>query len=448
MANEKRLTTGPIPALIKRLAIPASVGFFFNTMYNVVDTYFGGLISTEALAALSLSFPVFFIIISMGTGVSNGATALIATAVGAEDDETAKKLAAQGLSFGLMLGVVLTVVGFWASPHLFRLLGASDAYLATAMDYMSTIFCGTILFMTVYMLNAILNAIGDTRTFRNFLIVAFFLNVGLDPWFIYGGLFVPEMGFSGIALATILVQFIGCFFLGYKVLKTEMFTLRDLKSLIPDPAVYKDIARQGFPAALNFATIGIGIFVITYFISRFGKEGVAAYGAAMRIEQIVLLPSIGLNVACLTLVAQNHGAGFYDRIYETMNKALKYGAAIMAVGAVAVFFLGGLIMNLFTDDPRVISAGATYLKIDALVLYAYVVLFVHVAALQGVKRPMFAIFIGVFRQIVAPGIVFWLLSQVFGWELLGIWWGIFIVTWSAAVITVFYTRRLLRRVLV
>jgi Na+-driven multidrug efflux pump len=136
------LTTEPIPELVRRIAIPASIGYFFNTMYNVVDTYFAGLISTQALASLSLSLPVFFIIIATGTGVSTGATALIANALGAGKREEARLYAAQAISFGILTALALTVFGLLVSPFLFRVLGAEGEYLSMVLDYMNTLFLG------------------------------------------------------------------------------------------------------------------------------------------------------------------------------------------------------------------------------------------------------------------------------------------------------------------
>lgn len=445
MTQPNDLTRQPIPQLIRNLAIPASTGYFFNTMYNVVDTYFGGLISTQVLAALSLSLPVFFIIIATGTGLSTGSTALIANAMGAGQRDEARLLATQGLTFGLLISIFLTFLGWFASPLLFRALGASDAYLVTSLIYMRTIFLGTVFFMLNYMLNAILNAAGDTRSFRNFLIAGFFLNIMLDPWFIYGGLGLPALGVIGIALATVLIQLAGVVYLGIKVSGTELVPARSMRDYLPRRGPFKDIATQGFPASLNMMTVGIGIFVITFFISAFGKEAVAAYGVAMRVEQIVLIPTIGLNVATLAIVAQNNGAGLFDRVRQVLGKALKYGAWVMTAGTLLVFILARPLMAFFTEDREVIGIGATYLMIDALVLYAYVILFVNVAALQGVKRPMFAVWIGLGRQIVAPVILFYLLTHVFDWGLLGVWWGIFFITWGAAVFSFFYARRVLSR---
>ena len=136
------LTTDPIPSLVRKIAVPASIGFFFNTMYNVVDTYFAGFVSTEALAALSISFPVFFIIIAMGTGISQGGTALIANALGEKNSEKAHHFCVQCLSFGILFAIGLTIIGFAFAPFLFGVLGATGDYLELALDYMNVILAG------------------------------------------------------------------------------------------------------------------------------------------------------------------------------------------------------------------------------------------------------------------------------------------------------------------
>jgi putative MATE family efflux protein len=447
MTKDNDLTTGPIPRLIARLAIPASIGYFFNTMYNVVDTFFGGLISTQVLAALSLSLPIFFIIIAMGTGIATGTTALIANALGAEERERAALYAVQGIAFGLLTGVAVALFGVFSSPVLFSLLGASDEYLSICLAYMNTIFLGTIFFMMVYMLNSILYALGDTRSFRNFLIAGFLLNILLDPWFIYGGIGLPAMGIAGIAVATVLIQIIGCIYLGIKVFRTRLLSGKTLKDILPVYGMVKEIAQQGLPASVNMITVGVGFFVITYFVSKFGEEAVAAYGIGIRIEQIALLPSIGLNVATLTLVAQNNGARLFDRVREILNAALAFGGILMIAATILVFLLARYLMVFFTDDVSVIEIGTTYIRIDCLVFYAYVILFTNIAALQGVKKPMFAVWIGLFRQLVAPLVVFYALINILEVGLLGIWWGFFSITWSAAIFSIFYTRVILRDVI-
>ena len=438
------LTSGPVGPLVRRLAIPASVGFFFHTMYNVVDTYFAGLWSTDALAALSLSFPVFFTIIAMGTGFSTGTTALVGQALGRGDRRGASLIAAQGIVFAGVVSLALMVVGFITAPTLFRVLGANDLYLQICLDYIHVILAGTGFIMLVQMANAILNALGDTRTFRNFLIVAALLNAGLDPWFMFGGLGVPALGVRGIALATILVQVLGVAYMGWRTWRTGMLRREAGARWRPQPAIYREIAGQAIPASLNMMTIALGIFVITYFLGRFGQAAVAAYGVATRIEQIALMPTVGLNIATLTLAAQNGGAGRLDRVRDTVRSALGHGAVVMAVATLGIFFFARPLMEIFTDDAAVVSIGARYLRIAAWVEFAYVILFVNTSALQGLKRPAFAIWIGAYRQLAAPFLVFILVTEVWNLGLAGIWWGVFAITWSAAIIAMLYAVRTVR----
>lgn len=446
MKTDAQLTSAPIPKLVRHIAAPASIGFFFNTMYNVVDTYFAGLISTQALAALSVSFPIFFIIIALGAGLSTGLTAVMATSLGGGRFEQARRVALHGIIYGVVLSFFVAALGVAVSPFLFSALGASRDYLAICIEYMNTIFYGSSLFLLLYMLNAVLNAHGDTRPFRNFLITGFFLNILLDPWFIYGGFGIPPLGVRGIAAATVLTQLVGCIYLGAKVSSRGL-----ISGISRDQAAcawqsVREISLQGFPASLNNMTVGIGIFVITYFLSKFGKEAVAAYGIATRVEQIILLPAFGLNVATLTLVAQNNGAMLYDRISAALQTALRYGIILMAIGNLGLLLFPVQLMSLFSADAEVIAIGAGYLRIAAFLLYAYVILYLHVAALQGMKRPLFPLWIGLFRQIVAPVSFFYVATSVYHFGLYGLWWGIFCINWTAALIIVVYARNLLGRI--
>jgi putative MATE family efflux protein len=443
MRDEFELLNQPIPALIRKLAVPTSIGYFFNTMFNVVDTFYGGRISTEALAAMSLSFPVFFLIISVGAGISTGATALIGHALGSGDREEARHLAGQTISFGLVHGALVTMLGLLLAPRLFMLLGAGGSVLSQALEYMDAIFCGSIFFLVNYVLNAILNATGDSRSFRNFLVFGCFLNLALDPWFLYGGLGVPALGLAGIAWATVLVQALGNCYMVIRVQKAGILSGFQWRELVPTRRAYLDLAKQGFPSSLNMMTVALGIFVITWFVARFGRDAVAAYGIATRIEQIALLPVMGLNVATLALVAQNNGARRLERVAETVMTALKSGILLMGVGTAAVFICARPLMALFTRDNSVIGIGVAYLRIEAFVLIAYVILYTCVAALQGLKRPVFPLVIGLLRQIVLPLPVFYCFAMLLKLGVVGIWWGIFLVTWGAAGIAFYYVARMM-----
>jgi len=439
------LTRGNISKQIKMIAIPASIGFFFNTMYNVVDTYFGGLVSTDALAALSLSFPVFFVIIALGTGISTGATALIANALGAKDEKRARMYALQAITFSVLVSLVLTFAGFIAAAFLFRILGAQGEYLAIATSYIDIILIGSVFFGLTFVINGILNAQGDTKTFSNFLIFGFFLNVLLDPLFMFGWLGFPALGLDGVAWATVVIQLVGVFYMGRVIIKKNIFCNGCGKMFYPRLEYFREISAQGFPASLNMMTVAIGIFVITYFISPFGKAAVAAYGIATRVDQIAMLPSIGLNIAGLALVGQNNGAGKYERCRTAYKTVLRYGLMVSTVGMAGVLLFARQLMELFTKDPQVVAIGTHYLHISAFIYWAYAVLYIVTSVLQGLKKPIFAIWIGIYRQILMPLIIFYLLSRALGWGLDGVWWGIFTINWTATIISLWYAKVIMKK---
>lgn len=431
------LVKDPIPGLVRSIAIPASVGMIFQTLFNFVDTYFAGMISVQALAALTFSFPVFFIVLAFANGLGQAATALMANAVGAGHPEKSRRIFCQTLLFAGVMSVLLTIAGLILSPMLFRLQGAkeSDQTLQLSLSFMNVIMAGSVFFMLQTVLNAELNSHGNTKVYRNTLIVACFVNIALDPWFMFGGFGLPAMGVAGLALATVVCQVGTCLYMMWHIRSADDWQKMSKSDLKPDWQVLRQIAAQAMPASFNMMTVGVGIFVIQYYIARFSNEAVSAYGVATRIEQFLLLPTMGLNYAVLSLVGQNNGAGRLDRVKETWHTTLKYGITMTVIGGVLLWFFKTPLMSIFTKDQEVIARGSDYLGIASITLSAYVILFQTVFLLQGLKRATFTIWIGLYRQIVAPLLVFHLLAMIFGWGLWGVWWGITLVTWSAAFVT-------------
>jgi putative MATE family efflux protein len=433
------LTKGPIKKHIWNIALPASIGFIFDTLYNVTDTVFAGFISTEALAALGLTFPAFFFIIAFGFGIGTGATALIANAFGEKDNAKAKLYAVQSISFSVLLGLGLTVLGLLISPYMFGLLGASGAYLDLTLQYMDVIFYGSVFIMLTFIFNAILQARGDTVTFRNYLIIGFFLNLIINPLLLWGLWIFPELGIAGIAWATVITEMVGAIYMGYKVKRTGILE-GSSKYVMPMRGPFRELARQGFPAGLNMMTVAIGVFVITFFISKFGTVAVAAFGVAAKIEQFFLLPTIGLDMAALTIVGQNNGARKWDRVWETYDLCIKYGIYMMLAAAVVALIFAKQLMGFFAHEPEVIRLGVYYVRISAFLSFAYVIMYIATSSLQGMKKPYYAVWLGLYRQILAPIIIFPIAGMYFG--VYGIYWGTAFCVWSGALITLYYMKRL------
>lgn len=440
-----KLTTGSLEDHIREIAIPASVGFFFNTMLNVVDTFFAGLVSTEAIASLSISFPVFFMVISIVQGLSTAASTLISNAVGAGDEKKAEHVSAQILTYALFSYIFVCILGLYTSGPIFKLLGATGAYLVMAKSYMDVIFIGSIFFIMAFSANSILYAHGKSKYIRNYLIFAFFLNAVLNPWFLFGGLGIPAMGLKGIALATVVSMLCGCIYIFYIVIAKGYLIIVSWKDFIPQRAVFEEITEQSIPTVLNLLTVGIGIFVITYYIKNFGEAAVAAYGIGMRIEQIFLLPSIGLTVATLNIIGQNNGAGQMGRVKETLEINLRYGGWIACFGLLVMSLLAKPLYLVFSRSEEVIAIGIPYLHVAALTLGAYIIVAINTSAMQAMKKPKYALIIGLLRQIIVPGIVFTVLIKYFHSSVISIWWSIFAITWGAAIGTIVIANSIIKK---
>jgi len=379
-------------------------------------------------------------------GFGSGATALIANALGSNDKDAAKRYAKQTISFGILLGITISVLGILFVPFLLSLLGAKGEYLNTASNYLVTVFCGSVFITMTFMFNAILNATGDTKSYRNVLIAGFFINSFLSPVLAFGWFGSPVLGISGIAIATVATSALGALYLWFKIHETGLVIKESWKKYLPDIKTYLDIAGQGFPASLSLMTISVGAFIITYFVSTFGESAVAGYGVGLRIEQIILIPGIGINIAVLTLIAQNNGAKKYDRIREIIRVAIRYSLYISTFSAAFIFICSGYVMAIFTDDQAVIDSGVGYLSVAALITWAYGVLFVTDSIFRGLKRPIFPLLMGILRQIVLPFPVLWFVTTIVAVGVTGVWWSVFVIVWIAAIFAMVYVRNVVNKV--
>ena len=415
-------------------------------MYNVIDSFYAGQISTTALAAMGLSFPVFLLIIATSGGLSRGASALIANAIGSREKDKQRRYIAQSLSMGLVVSLALTVTGILAAKPLFQLLGATGEYLTIALSYMNPIFLGSIFFLISNLSNAILIASGDSKTFSKVLVVGFFLNLILDPWFLYGGFGLPAMGIAGIAWATVVIQIAGSTFMLATVLRRGLLKLKPWQDLLPDLRVYWEIAQQALPATFNIMSVALGFFVITYFLKFYGEPTVAAFGVTTRVEQIGLLPTFGLYAAIMALVGQNNGARNFERIRETMRVCNRLGLAIVTMTSLLIFVFASHLMRIFTSDIEVIDIGVGYIRIMALIQWSYVMTSTRLAMMQAIKRPLYGFFESVLRKVLLPLPLLWLFVLKFEFDVEWVWYSVAAANVLMTLITLVVAQSMLKRI--
>ena len=429
MSQSYKLTKDPIWFLLRKVTIPASVGSLFQTFYNLVDTWFAGKISAEAIGAIAKSFPIYFTIIAVGVGIGAATNTLIGNSIGEKNERTASLYIAQSLIFALVVSIIVTLFGLNVSNFLLGVMGSDVDGIILTRKYLDIIFYGTFIVLIQISLNGTLNAQGDTKSYRNVLIFSFFLNIFLNPLFIWGYGFIPGFGISGLAIATVISQLLGTIYLAYKVNNCKIREYLNLICFVPKFNFLKSLTVQSVPVMFSMLFIGVGIFNILYFIGKFGDLATAGYGAALRIEQVMLLPVIGLNTAVLSIGGQNFGAKAYDRIRELYTKALYFGSAFMALAGIILFIGAEYFVSQFTDNDEAIKYGTIYLKIAALIGPIYPIFFITTAVFQAVKKPLYSLYMSILRLTAFPFLSLWYVINIRGGDYEDIFYTILVTNW-------------------
>ncbi|NND90545.1 MAG: MATE family efflux transporter [Granulosicoccus sp.] len=409
------------------------MGMLFNTLYNLTDFWFAGRLSADALAGVSIAGSVFFLLLAVGIGIQAGASAVIAPLAGSGDHLAAADWADQVFGLGIVFAVLVMGLGLFAAQPLVRLVGAEAHIEPLAMQYVMVTLWGSIWFFLSFAAAGALMAFGDTRSNRNALAIGFFVNLGLNPLLTFG----LGLGIRGLAITTVLIKAGSAIYL-FWILSRVLG-----RSLKPRFDIVKWLAllRQILPASFNTVTIILGGFITVALVGRFGSDHVAGYSVGLRLEQVLLLPALGLNLAVMAIVGQNLGVGQYLRVQETYRTGLKVGLAMAAVGIPVMVYLSPAMMSFFTQDAAIQATGSAYLRIDAVAFYAYVILFLSTAALQAIKQPMFPMLMGIVRQLVIPvSVNYWLIVSL-GFPMISIFYTIVTVVVMAAVVAHWYTHR-------
>ena len=445
MSKKLNLTKDPIWYLLRKVTIPASVGSLFQTFYNLVDTWFAGRISAEAIGAIAKSFPIYFVIIAVGVGIGAATNASIGNLLGAKKTNQASLLVAQSIVFAIIISIIVTLFGLNASNFLLSVMGSDSQSIILTREYLDIIFYGTFIVMIQISLNGTLNAQGDTKSYRNVLIFSFFLNIILNPIFIWGYGFIPAFGIAGLAIATVISQLIGTIYLAYKVNSCKLRKYLYIQCFIPKLDLLRDLFSQAVPIMFSMLFIGVGIFNILYFIGQFGELATAGYGAALRVEQVFLLPVIGLNTAVLSIGGQNFGAKEYYRIKELYSKALLFGSSFMAVAGVILFFGAEFFVSQFTNNAEAIYHGAIYLKIAALIGPVYPVFFITTAVFQALKKSIYSLYLSILRLTALPFLSLWYVINIRAGDYNDIFYTIMATNWLMGIAVLSFIPFFLRK---
>ncbi|MEY7851441.1 MATE family efflux transporter [Natrarchaeobius sp. A-rgal3] len=380
---EPDLTSGGIVRPLLYLSIPLIVTNVLQTAYNIADTFWLGRYGTTELAAISFAFPLVFLLISVAMGLSVAGSILVAQYVGAGREAEAEYAASQTVTFSILGSLVLGVGGYFVVEDLLALFGAEPAVVAAAAEYMRIYSLGLVFVFGFFVFVSLMRGYGDTVTPMLIMFVSVTINIVLDPLLIFGVGAFPELGIAGAAYATIfsrgvtLVLGLWIMFAGYRGVRIR------LSQLTPDLSFGWKLVRLGFPASFEGASRALSINLLLVIVALFSTPVIAAYGIGTRILSVIVLPAIALSQGVETMTGQNVGAGNPDRAAAANRvAAIALFVTLTAIGLLSTLIAEPLVA-VFTTDPAVIDAGATFLYYVAPTFGLFGAMYVYMGGFRG-----------------------------------------------------------------
>ena len=387
------LTEGSIPLKIIAFAIPIFWGSLFQQLYNVADSLIvGNFIDSDALAAVSSSGSLIFMLVGFFNGISVGAGVVIAKFFGAKERKNLEISIHTTVALGIIAGLLLTAIGVGFTPSILRWMDTPTEILASSITYLRIYFLGSMGFVLYNIFVGILRAVGDSKTPLYYLIISSIINVLLDFLFIA----VLGFGVGAAALATIISQYTSAILSLRKLLCTEEEYRLCIKKIHFDAKMLKQILLNGLPIGLQNSIISFSNVVIQSSINFFGNFAVAGVGAFCKIEGFAFLPTDCFMLSLTTFVSQNLGAKKPDRVKKGVVFSL---ISVMSLaGGIGLFlhYYAQHFIALFNSDPNVIAAGLTRATIPT--LFYSLLAFSHCSAaiLRGGGRSMVPMFVMLF----------------------------------------------------
>ncbi len=420
-----KLTEGPILRSLLTLAVPLILANVLQAAYQLIDAFWVGRLGGNAVAAVSVSFPVMFLSISLGLGFAVSGSILIAQYFGAKDHEKVDHVAAQTILMIVLISIFLGIIGYALSPIFLNSLGVAPEVYGGALSFMRVSFIGLIFNFVFFMFQSVLRGVGEVKIPVYIVLGTVILNFGLDPLFIYGWGPIPASGVAGAAIATVGTQSIAAI-LGIIILLGGKYSVRlHWHDLRPDFAYIKRAFFLGFPASIEQSARALGLIVMTYLITSFGTVSMAAYGVGSNILQVVMIPAMGLSMAIATLVGQNIGARNMERAARIAWLGSAAGFIALEAFGILVFFTAAALVQFFVpSDQRVIDAGAIFLRIIAFSWGFIGLQFCLTAVFRASGNMVMTMMLTLISQWVLQFPIAYILSKHTAMGIDGIWWSV------------------------
>ncbi|WP_417600693.1 MATE family efflux transporter [Owenweeksia hongkongensis] len=423
MKKEKDLTTGSIFKSLVSLAWPIIMANVLQTMYQLIDTFWLGRLGANAVASVSLSFPILFLVLSLGGGLTLAGTVIVAQHKGANNQKKVNYSSSQTVMVIFLISILLAFVGYFSASPLMKFVGAGPEVFQDSVDYFQVSSWGFIFLFMFFVFQSLMRGIGEVFMPMYIVLATVLLNLLLDPLFIFGYGPIKGQGVAGAAVASIITQGLSAV-AGLWILFRGSYGIRiQFSQMKPDFKWIKKLFQLGIPSSLDQSSRAAGMTVMVMLVTGYGSEIVAAYGVGARILSLVIVPALGFAMATTSLVGQNFGAGKIMRTEKVANlSAMIALVGLTSVGLIFFFFAEAIIAFFVPGDEQVIRDGALFIKIMAPSFGLLGVQQVLNGAFNGVGMTTVSMLISIFSLWIVRFPVAWMLSEKTTFSYEGIWW--------------------------
>ena len=414
MRKSRDLTQGSIKKHIVTLTGPMIFGILGVTVFNLVDTYFVGLLGTKELAALSFTFPIVLTFSSLTLGISTGVTAAVSRVAGKHDSGRLKALVFDSMVLSVLCVLLFIGIGFLVMRPILGFMKAEEELIPIIMTYLTIWLPGLIFVVFPMVGNGIIRALGDTLTPGIVMIIAGIVNAILDPMFIFGIGFFPELGVAGAAIATVIGRFITFIVALYVLMKREKVLTLQKRKLSDMAANWKEILKVSIPAGLSRVILPVGSGIITGMVAVYGAEAVAGFGMATKIENFLIIIANAMASIIIPFAGQNIGAGKFGRVKDIFRYTNKFILILQAGLYILVLFSADFLAGLFSDDPEVIRVASLYMRIVTLAYGFKGVILLCSSFLNVMRRPLVAAALNLAQMFIIFIPLAWIGNQLIG----------------------------------
>lgn len=380
MKNENiSLIEGDVKIGILNFAFPIFLGQLFQQLYNVVDAIVvGNYVGENALAAVTSTGALIFLIVGFFGGLYSGVGVVISRYFGSNDGKNVKKSVEIAVSFGLISGVILTIIGILFTPTILRLMGTPGNVFQDSLIYIRTYFTGIIFVIMYNTACGIFNAIGDSKHPLYYLIVSAILNIILDIAFVK----FLNMGVSGVAIATVISQGTSAFLAFLRLSRVDALYKVTFKGICLEKNIFKSMINIGLPSGIQNSVIAFANIIVQSSINSFGSAAMAGNGSYLKLEGFVFIPVVAFSMAVTTFVSQNIGAKKFERVKEGAKFGILFSCILAEVIGLVIFIFAPYFIRIFGDSKAVIEVGVQRVYINS--LFYFLLSFSH--CLSGVLR--------------------------------------------------------------